>query len=77
MICSIIWDQVFIILKDNNHMKIDINVDDMANKLSRFDEAIATPVANGILQDGRKYQVQIVITTDKFKFIESKEIPNL
>jgi uncharacterized protein (DUF2344 family) len=58
-------------------MKKTIDIDKLKKEISRFEISVAKPIASGKLKDGRKFQVQVTITTDEDEFIEGDEYVNL
>jgi len=49
---------------------IAIDAADLEGEIKSFEVSVSKPVANGVLKDGRNYQMQVVITTDEDDFIE-------
>lgn len=57
--------------------KIDIDIADLEKELrAPFCASATTPIASGVLKDGRKYQIQVIITTDEDEFIEPQTTTN-
>jgi len=50
--------------------KIEIDVSELENDIQPFELSVSKPIANGTLKDGRRYQVQVTITTNEDEIIE-------
>jgi hypothetical protein len=50
--------------------EINIDITELQNEIKPFEVSVTKPIANGVLRDGRRYQVQVTITTDEDEFIE-------
>ena len=51
-------------------MKKEINIDELVKEIHSFEESVTKPIVDGTLKDGRKFQVQVTITTNEDDFIE-------
>lgn len=51
---------------------ITVDAAELEKEIKSFDVSVSKPVANGVLRDGRNYQVQVIITTDEDEFIDVK-----
>lgn len=51
--------------------KIEIDIPNLMDELLEIPSvSMHKPIKNGVLPDGRNFQVQVVITTDEDEFIE-------
>lgn len=57
-------------------MEIKINTKKLTD-IPRFEESVTKSIAEGKLRDGRKYQIQVTITTNEDDFIDSDELVNV
>lgn len=58
-------------------MKLEIYTDELTNDIGRFEESVTKPIAEGKLKGGRKYQIQVIITTNEDDFIDGEELINI
>jgi hypothetical protein len=52
--------------------EINIDITELQNEIKPFEVSVTKPIANGVLRDGRRYQVQVIITTEEDEFIDEK-----
>jgi hypothetical protein len=54
-------------------MKKTIDINELKKELSGYELSSTQPIADGVLEDGRRFQVQVIITTEEDDFIEPDE----